>query len=734
MHTDSHDRRRWQGPLGIAALLLVVLAGCSGSTSPVNSGTSAAEATSSARATPPAAVRSGIQSPRVSAAQVLGGASAAAMNAASVASGCTVAPLTVTNTGAQNVSAFLSAANTALASTMGNVCLPPGTFLFATATLTQGHSGLHVIGTTPHQVFQHNQPSLGYALSGGTILKGSGPGSGPAFKFVGAGGAASTWATGFLSDISFEDIGFDQWDREFQFGGTSAQGVAYSKFDNLWGTNIYVRAFDFTNCVSLWIDNLYGYFGGSGLRFADDLDNAVFGSTTNSYVGNLQFTLTSFAAEGIVLEATSIGQGGSQLNEIEGGYWFVQRLGFAPQQQSVGMTAGSALIRVSNDTYLPVGMPVGFTATANGFVKGQTYFVVASSATSIQVANTYGGPAVKSAGATAMTIASYGGENVALRGLGAEGAANSGVISNIHVGLIDSENTSGNCIFLQAVSGADISLGECPAATIAGVALRNVNGLTLDNAGSSSPTCDADGYGHQDNTWIGAYRAPDVQNTGFLGQGEATNADGSISYHLGLAPTLAGIASPGFTIRGTGGSYLYSDLPIGQPYYVDGNLNPVLNPTMGGIYAYAGPGGNCELPSIENASYGTSILGLQYWFTNVGTGPCKIVSQGDQTFSGIAGVTSITVPVGGTVAVSAEPLGAGFAWHVLSYVQPSQVQYGTLSLPTTTVASLPPCGSAQRGLLYSVSDARSPAYNAIVTGGGSVAIPVYCNGTSWTAH
>jgi len=49
----------------------------------------------------------------------------------------------------------------------------------------------------------------------------------------------------------------------------------------------------------------------------------------------------------------------------------------------------------------------------------------------------------------------------------------------------------------------------------------------------------------------------------------------------------------------------------------------------------------------------------------------------------------MTVPVGGTVALSAEPLGNGFTWHVLSYVQPSQVQYGSLSLPTTTVASLP---------------------------------------------
>ena len=182
-------------------------------------------------------------------------------------------------------------------------------------------------------------------------------------------------------------------------------------------------------------------------------------------------------------------------------------------------------------------------------------------------------------------------------------------------------------------------------------------------------------------------------------------------------------------------SYIYSELGIGQPYSIDGNLSPTLNAAEAGIFAYAGPGGTCTLPTIQNSSYTASILGLQYWFTNVGHGPCTLVTQGGQTFSGLAGITSITVPVGGTVAVSAEPAASGgFTWHVLSYVQPSQVQYGTLSLPVTTVASLPACSAGQRGLLYSVSDAQPPTYNATVVGGGSTAIPVFCNGQSWTAH
>jgi hypothetical protein len=57
-----------------------------------------------------------------------------------------------------------------------------------------------------------------------------------------------------------------------------------------------------------------------------------------------------------------------------------------------------------------------------------------------------------------------------------------------------------------------------------------------------------------------------------------------------------------------------------------------------------------------------------------------------------------------------------------------------MRLPVTTVATLPPCGASQTGAMYAVSDALSPAYNSPVSGGGSSVIPVFCNGSAWTAH
>ncbi len=726
--------------LWLALLVLPVMAGslsaCGGSGSASSSGGSPATGSGSSAPppsspTPPTTPPSAATLPTVDPGYILGNANASAMTANAVMGSCTPALMSTSNTASQNVAAFISAAQIALKSTFGNVCIPPGVLPFATVTLSQGYSGLHVIGTPPIQAFVNNQPSLGYTLSGGTILQGSGSGSGAAFQFVGAGGPGASWAVGFLTGVSFENLGFDNWDRVMLFGGTNVQGASYSKFNNLFATHIGVRAFDFINCVSLWIDNLYGYFSGSGFRMADDLDSAVYGTTTNSYVGDLQFTLRDFAAEGIVLEATAQGPAGSQLNEIQGGYWFVERPGIVAHTQTVSMTTGSAGIVIADNTFLPVGMPVGFLSSANGFVAGETYFVVSSSSAQIAVSKTYGGPAVISSGNSAMVIKSVGGENIALRGLGAESQSNAGLVSNVHIALIDSENASGNAIFLQGVAGGEVNLGEIPADYISGVALRDVTGFTVTNGGSGNPTRDNDGYGGQDNYWYGSYRGPDVQAVGFIGQGKDTSG---LYYRTALAPTADGMASPGFSVRGSSGSFLYSDFGIGQPYSTSGAASLALNPSNSGIFAYAGSGGSCLLPQIIAGNSGTSLVGLPYWFTNTGSGPCTISTQAGQTFSGQPGLTTLTVQAGGSVGLSAEPAGAGFTWHVLSYVQPSEVQYGSVSVPTTTVASLPSCGPGQKGLLYSVSDAAAPAYNAPVTGGGTNTIPVFCNGNTWTAH
>jgi hypothetical protein len=58
-----------------------------------------------------------------------------------------------------------------------------------------------------------------------------------------------------------------------------------------------------------------------------------------------------------------------------------------------------------------------------------------------------------------------------------------------------------------------------------------------------------------------------------------------------------------------------------------------------------------------------------------------------------------------------------------------------LKLPTAVnVSALPACNSPEKGVMLQVNDASAPTYNATVSGGGGVSIPVYCNGANWTAH
>jgi hypothetical protein len=57
-----------------------------------------------------------------------------------------------------------------------------------------------------------------------------------------------------------------------------------------------------------------------------------------------------------------------------------------------------------------------------------------------------------------------------------------------------------------------------------------------------------------------------------------------------------------------------------------------------------------------------------------------------------------------------------------------------VQLARYTVATLPACSENLKGGLAYVSDARSPAYNGTLRGGGSVMVPAFCNGSNWTAH
>lgn len=56
---------------------------------------------------------------------------------------------------------------------------------------------------------------------------------------------------------------------------------------------------------------------------------------------------------------------------------------------------------------------------------------------------------------------------------------------------------------------------------------------------------------------------------------------------------------------------------------------------------------------------------------------------------------------------------------------------GVAKLAVYTVSTLPTCSVVGAGSQAFVSDATAPTYNGALTGGGSVGVPVTCDGTAW---
>lgn len=91
------------------------------------------------------------------------------------------------------------------------------------------------------------------------------------------------------------------------------------------------------------------------------------------------------------------------------------------------------------------------------------------------------------------------------------------------------------------------------------------------------------------------------------------------------------------------------------------------------------------------------------------------------------------VSIGSSLPVCAGALSTQLGSNVL--ITGGTITNTTLNTPDYTVATLPTCNAASKGNIVTVLDAASsPVYNATATGGGSIALPVFCNGTNWTNH
>jgi hypothetical protein len=102
----------------------------------------------------------------------------------------------------------------------------------------------------------------------------------------------------------------------------------------------------------------------------------------------------------------------------------------------------------------------------------------------------------------------------------------------------------------------------------------------------------------------------------------------------------------------------------------------------------------------------------------------------------------ITIATGPSGALDCVDFGRGVC-DVVTSVVPLKANANTITGAWTfqqlrvslyTVSTLPTCNPGLEGQMEGVTDATVATYNATPQGGGSIHLPVYCNGTAWVMH
>lgn len=201
--------------------------------------------------------------------------------------------------------------------------------------------------------------------------------------------------------------------------------------------------------------------------------------------------------------------------------------------------------------------------------------------------------------------------------------------------------------------------------------------------------------------------------------GQVTMPNGSIT-QLSVTNPIAGIAaSLGTAMNVTTTGLVVSN--IGQ-YGWHHRLG--VRPIFGGhtfnaqdagmIYFQIGTGASYTW-TVNTAAYNGFSAGSEMWFL-------QTVTTGTTTISGCKNWQGRTVMAGQYAVVHA--IFDGTNCYIDGGLQPAH----------SIVTNLPSCTAALDGAWYEATDATAPTYNGSLTGSGSVVVPVYCNGTSWTSH
>lgn len=545
---------------------------------------------------------------------------------------------------AANEASIRAAAAAATAHGGGIVKIPAGTI-----TLTQplpAYAGVVYQGTA-YQAYLTSGQTAGV---GGTILQGDGTFNGYQYNQTDGGVAPTdynTFLAGMIDGVGLLDLTLVNFLYGVKIGALYQPGCQYSRFARLniincqqwgfWLENYGPSRVDDLNIINCQVGGLARV--GSGATAFND------GNTR--WIGNFVQTASSLYARGIVAWARSA----SSLNSNTSIGEQCNRVGsVTPLSQAATMTNASANIGVTDSTKFPVGLPVTFNITANGFVASEIYFVLTSAANVITVGRTTYGTAVSATGNTAINCLSKGYACLEVAGLD----ATSTVTAETMLG-VDLESIATMMVFAQNARYCEISGGYIDPSNGGNhyrtfVARNSINNTFRSQRNS---TLDFDNASTQ-NYFFGMraeYQAIDFTNDKQVGIGVSVqNQSGQrVATSRGILH-LNGFNYPDIGCNADTNAMEFKKGISIEPIQITNGATIALTNGSNYTWTYTSAGGSATLPAIS-----TNMPGAVVFISNPQSNSFTLNSAGE-TFNGVAG-TSITVAANSTIMLVAADAG-----------------------------------------------------------------------------
>lgn len=334
--------------------------------------------------------------------------------------------------------------------------------------------------------------------------------------------------------------------------------------------------------------------------------------------------------------------------------------------ESVTMTNGSPNIGVANAAAYPLDIPVTFKTSANGFTQWQTYFVVSSAGTTIQVADTMGGTPINANNNAAIQICCFGQSAVEIVGYG----TNNFVQPSKFTGL-DLEGYANSMLHLQRCS-VDVELGmmftgrgTAVASTLVG---RSVFGRI---GGTGNASLDLDGSTVNQTMFTGMnvdVSQGRLQNNPL---GLVRYSDGKLGINLwpainqGPDMSLRGVGVPGM-------AHIYPEHAMSQRIWNSSSTTiGMFGPHMGAGAFVGTANATWTLPTLAGAAGGATNtwLGATFEIANASTTAgvtLTLATAAGQPFNRQAGKTSAVMQPGQSITVRAQTNSGGdWFWQVV---------------------------------------------------------------------